>query len=193
MERLIATVDIPGCPVIKPQSCLLSGQIRNPAVFCRILSSAGISAGLISKQCIIQTEAPVFRCHTKRFKYIVRDLYRLHPPRDPLEDAGLQDHFRILCMYFVRQLLRQSEMLLVIHRHIPDARCSSKKFYAHFPDRTQIVFQCFALIQTCCRHTPGQVIFQNFSGDIAIKCKIHRFSSVTFPLYETLLPSLLFS
>ena len=46
MECLIATVDVSGCPVIKPQSCFLPGQIRNPPVFCRILSPAGKSAGI---------------------------------------------------------------------------------------------------------------------------------------------------
>lgn len=46
MEYLIATVDVSGCPVIKPQSCFLPGQIRNPPVFCRILSPAGKSAGI---------------------------------------------------------------------------------------------------------------------------------------------------
>lgn len=33
MECLIATVDVSGCPVIKPQSCFLPGQIRNPPSF----------------------------------------------------------------------------------------------------------------------------------------------------------------
>ena len=46
MECLIATVDVSGCPVIKPQSCFLPGQIRNPPVFCRILSPADKSAGI---------------------------------------------------------------------------------------------------------------------------------------------------
>lgn len=46
MECLIATVNVSGCPVIKPQSCFLPGQIRNPPVFCRILSPAGKSAGI---------------------------------------------------------------------------------------------------------------------------------------------------
>ena len=33
MECLIATVNVSGCPVIKPQSCFLPGQIRNPPSF----------------------------------------------------------------------------------------------------------------------------------------------------------------
>ena len=105
MECLIATVDVSGCPVIKPQSCFLPGQIRNPPVFCRILSPAGKSAGFVCKQRIIQAKTPVFRFHTKCFKHIVRDLYCLHTACDPLKDAGLQDHFRILGMHFICQFL----------------------------------------------------------------------------------------
>ena len=105
MQCLIAAVNVAGCPVVKPQSCLLPGQIRDTAVFCRIVSSAGISAGLIRKQRIVQTETPMFRFHTECLKHIVRDLYGLHPPCDPLENAGLQDDFRILCMHFVCQFL----------------------------------------------------------------------------------------
>ena len=45
-------------------------------------------------------------------------------------------HWKMIC-----QFLRQAKMLLVIHRHVPDARCSSKKFYAHLPDCPQIIFE----------------------------------------------------
>ena len=146
MQGLISAVNIPGGTVIKPQSCLLAGEIRNAAVLCRIVSSAGKAAGFIRKQSIFQTETPLFRLQAKGFKYISRNLHCLHPPCDPLEDAGLQDHFRVLGVYLVCQFLRQAKMLLVIHRHVPDARCSSKKFYAHLPDCPQIIFQCFTLI-----------------------------------------------
>ncbi len=126
MQRLIATIDIPGCPVIEPHLSLQPVQIRQAAVLSSVISGASEILRTLKKR-RLQGKISVLRGESESLKHICRDFHILHPFHNPLKNARLQNNFRIHPVYHIRQSRRISENAL---RHLP----SYTRFRRHVPE-----------------------------------------------------------
>ena len=137
MQRLIAAVNVSGCPVVKPHSGFQAGQVGNPPASCRVtLPEAMVAAALVQEQGVLSTETALLYGNAESLKHIGGNFHFVHPLHDPFKHTRLQDDFRVLAVDLFRKLPGQAEMFPVIHGHKPDARRPSKKLHPQFPNHT---------------------------------------------------------